>query len=341
MVSGISKGQPLLTIAIPTWNRARTLETALLRILPQVKSWSDIVQLVVSDNASTDCTREVINNFVLEYPEIKINYFLQETNLGFYGNFCKVKELSNGKYIWILSDDDFVDEKLIDRIINLLLKHNDLGLMFLHDWTFKNKRAVREETKTIKEILYTHNYRLTLISSVIFINSKENDQYIATRLNKSNFIGFAFLVSEVKNQHKGIVLYGNSLSIGEELTKGFNWFQAFVIDINFVLAYMLEIGYSATIVNKIKHNIFVHVVLNGYRTLKAHSKLNDGLDTWDITKVNKLIFNYYGNDVYSILNFLPNYFLPSFVLRFCFFLKQNLRKYVWIKIKLIVGKYYK
>jgi hypothetical protein len=210
--------------------------------------------------------------------------------------------------------------------------------VFLHDWIFKNKRKVRVETKTIEEILYAHNYRLTLISSVIFVNSKTNDQYISTRFNGSNFIGFAFLVSELKNQCKGVVLYGNSLNSGMDLTRGFNWFQAFIIDINAILSFMLEIGYGRNTVNKIKHNIFQNVVLIRYRSLKAYSKLDDGLDTWNIVKVNRLIVDYYKNDFYSLMIFLPSYLIPGFVFRFCFFVKQQLKNIIWSKIKLLLAK---
>lgn len=330
--------QKLLSIAIPTWNRASTLEQALLRILPQVKFWQDTIQLVISDNASTDNSRAVVQDFIGKYPEVEIDYFVQETNTGFFGNFCKVKELSTAKYIWMLSDDDYIDEHLIGRIIKTVSAQNDIGLVFLHDWTFKNKREMRLETTTIDEILIAHNYRLTLISAVIFVNSKQEDHYIKTRFKDSNFVGFAFLISELKNQSKGVVLYGNSLNIGMDVTRGFNWFQAFIIDINAILLYMMEVSYNKKIVSEIKHNIFKRVVLVQYCSLKAYSNLGAGLDTWNIKKVNELIFNYYKNDFSAMLSFVPNYLIPGFFFQFYFFIKQQLRAIIWNKIKMLSAK---
>ena len=52
--------KPLLSICIPTYNRAELLRSALLSLVPQVKESGGEVELVVSDNCSTDDTRRVV-----------------------------------------------------------------------------------------------------------------------------------------------------------------------------------------------------------------------------------------------------------------------------------------
>ena len=59
--------RPLLSITIPTWNRAPILEIALSQLLPQLIEFKDSIELIISDNCSTDNTSEVINKFKLKF----------------------------------------------------------------------------------------------------------------------------------------------------------------------------------------------------------------------------------------------------------------------------------
>ena len=56
----MSNNTPLLTIAIPTYNRAGDLGTALGHIAGQLGPLADRVEVLVSDNCSTDATAEVV-----------------------------------------------------------------------------------------------------------------------------------------------------------------------------------------------------------------------------------------------------------------------------------------
>lgn len=72
--------QPLLTIAIPTYNRAEKLEVLLEQLTADTAYDPTRVEIVVSDNASTDHTAQVVARFA------DIRYHRNETNIG-YGNF--------------------------------------------------------------------------------------------------------------------------------------------------------------------------------------------------------------------------------------------------------------
>lgn len=53
--------QPLLSICIPTYNRASYLEGAILNIITD-NAFGDEVEIIISDNASTDNTEEIAKN---------------------------------------------------------------------------------------------------------------------------------------------------------------------------------------------------------------------------------------------------------------------------------------
>ncbi|MEK6779826.1 MAG: glycosyltransferase, partial [Candidatus Deferrimicrobiota bacterium] len=71
---------PLLTIAVPTYNRARTLDLCLSRIAVQIKGREDQVELIVANNCSTDGTDAVVEKHLA--CGVPIRYLRHERNIG-------------------------------------------------------------------------------------------------------------------------------------------------------------------------------------------------------------------------------------------------------------------
>lgn len=126
--------RPLLTIAIPTYNGAKTIRNMLDLLIPQL---TNDIELVVSDNASTDDTKAIIKNYI--DLGIKIRYIYNEFNIGPDANFLKCMLSGNGKYVWLLSDDDVPVENSLQSIINFLKVHNDVDLVYLTTRDFRGK----------------------------------------------------------------------------------------------------------------------------------------------------------------------------------------------------------
>lgn len=97
--------KPLLTIAIPTYNRAACLKDLLSVLADQMKDESR-VELIVSDNASPDETPSVIQDFVAR--GLRVRYMRNPQNIGPDANFLQCFEQAMGKYVWIFSDDDLI-----------------------------------------------------------------------------------------------------------------------------------------------------------------------------------------------------------------------------------------
>jgi len=88
---------PLVSVIIPTYNRADLVCNAIKSVLNQ--TFKD-VEIIIVDDGSTDDTREKIKKF-----KDKIHYFYQE-NKGASAAQNKGIELSKGKWISILASDD-------------------------------------------------------------------------------------------------------------------------------------------------------------------------------------------------------------------------------------------
>ena len=66
----MENSKPLLSICIPTYNRAEYLDKSLASIVSQEKFISEDVELVISDNASTDNTEEVVKKYQEQHKNI-------------------------------------------------------------------------------------------------------------------------------------------------------------------------------------------------------------------------------------------------------------------------------
>ncbi|MED4601270.1 glycosyltransferase family A protein [Paenibacillus validus] len=124
--------KPLLTIIIPTYNRASLLEKALKSLLPQIKDLED-VELVVSDNASTDQTEEVVRQ-ALQTGSFKYNR--NNENMGAVGNiFTAIEEIATGEYCWVIGDDDMVRQGKVNKIVEIIKENKLIDYFFINYFT--------------------------------------------------------------------------------------------------------------------------------------------------------------------------------------------------------------
>jgi glycosyltransferase involved in cell wall biosynthesis len=121
----------LLSICIPTYNGADRLKISLLAILKQVENYQDKIEVIVSDNASTDNTQVFLSEFKKKYPFLKI--FRNKKNLGFNLNIFKLSDnYANGKYFWLIGDDDVIDFDAVDLIKSILENNKSISFLGLN-----------------------------------------------------------------------------------------------------------------------------------------------------------------------------------------------------------------
>lgn len=108
-------GPPLVSIGIPTYNRAEGLERALRSALAQDYG---AVEIVVSDDASTDATESLM--LPLAGQERRLRYVRQQRNLGHARNFQALLDAARGEYFMWLSDDDWIDPTYVSACMAVL-----------------------------------------------------------------------------------------------------------------------------------------------------------------------------------------------------------------------------
>lgn len=115
----------LLTIAIPTYNRASYLGSQLERLCAQN---NERVAVLVSDNGSTDNTTEVVQTYRGRMSNLF--YIRNHDNIGFDRNLLKLYEACSSEYIWFLSDDDVVHADAVARVLVFLSEYKPTVVTF-------------------------------------------------------------------------------------------------------------------------------------------------------------------------------------------------------------------
>lgn len=133
--------KPLVSIFMPTYNAERYVEEALDSALNQ--DYSNI-EVVISDDASTDATPQILKRYQEKYPE-KIKLFLQEKNLGVTKNCNFILKKCVGDYICFFAGDDVLQSNCISEKYALSLEH-DSAIIFHRQILIDESGAVLGES---------------------------------------------------------------------------------------------------------------------------------------------------------------------------------------------------
>lgn len=128
--------QYLLSICIPSYNRADYLKRNLKFISKIIQKSS--VEIVISDDASTDGSGDVINNFVRDNADIRVVFNVNKKNIGFDKNILRMVSLASGRFCWLLGDDDRPSKSSIKKIINIINRYPNLSLIHLNYSRYDN-----------------------------------------------------------------------------------------------------------------------------------------------------------------------------------------------------------
>lgn len=126
---------PLLTIAIPTWNRASFLALNLERLSQEGLNTWDLVEVLISDNASTDGTQRVVSEAVA--VGMPVRYIRNAENIGSDANIAQCFNLALGKYVLILGDDDLFVDGALQLLLEQLAK-GAYGVVCLRPYGFES-----------------------------------------------------------------------------------------------------------------------------------------------------------------------------------------------------------
>lgn len=155
----------LVSVVIPTYNRANTIERAVKSVLNQsYKNW----ELIIVDDGSTDNTIEVLAPYLVH----KSIFLIQQENNGVCAARNEGIRYSKGKYITFLdSDDEFLQNKIKVQLKEILKYTCDLSLCNFYE--YRNKRKIKKRFN-FKESFYVSeddiaSYKIPMSASYTFL----------------------------------------------------------------------------------------------------------------------------------------------------------------------------
>jgi len=164
---------------MPVFNGVRFLEDRLNSILNQ--TFSDF-ELIISDNASTDRTQAICEEFC--HKDKRIRYIRQEKNLGFTRNMKVVLDEAKNNYFVLAAVDDQWKPDFLEKCVDVLLsKKNVVGCNGL-----VSAYIIPEEAKSEKVDFYFQSFlrkvRFSSKSSKVISLSGSYEKKVCDFLNK-------------------------------------------------------------------------------------------------------------------------------------------------------------
>lgn len=150
-MSGMEDEQPLLSICIPTYNRAEYLKEAIYNIVND-DAFCDKLEIVISDNASTDNTKEVGEEFANKYSNI--HYYRNIENIKDQ-NFILALQRAKGKYVRLFNDTLRLKNGILGQFLHIIsVSSEDEPLFFYQNISFLNRnqrKILRDSSDFITE----------------------------------------------------------------------------------------------------------------------------------------------------------------------------------------------
>ena len=115
--------QPTLSVVMTNYNHAHYIVEAMDAILTQ--SYTPL-EFIIIDDASTDNSFEILEGYAKKYPLIRL--LRNEHNMGAFHNVTRLKELSQGDYLYGAAADDKILPGFFEKSMNLLAQFPQAGL---------------------------------------------------------------------------------------------------------------------------------------------------------------------------------------------------------------------
>ncbi len=140
-----AQSTPKVSIGLPVYNGETFLRETLDSILAQ--TFEDF-ELVISDNASTDSTPAICEEYAAR--DSRIRYVQQPENLGASRNYNIAFELSRGEYFKWAASDDLIAPEFLERAVGILDRNPNVVLCY------SLAQSINGDGEVIREHAATH-----------------------------------------------------------------------------------------------------------------------------------------------------------------------------------------
>ncbi len=257
---GIKLDKPLLTIAIPTYNRASCLDLCLSRIVKQTRDFGSIVEILVSNNDSTDNTDEVVSKYITSGSLI---YYLKNAeNIGSDRNLLQCFLKANGKYVLVMGDDDILLDGALEKVMGIL-REAEYGVVFMNSYGFTNDYIAEMPRVHLRgRTIYSHvdefirksSYLMAFIS-VNIVNKECVDEAILEQLLNTHLVHLGWIFSALFNSGKNVFVNEYCIAARMYNSGGYKLCDVFAVKFNKVFDFFVSRGVNKKTFDSINHKL--------------------------------------------------------------------------------------
>lgn len=253
---------PLVSICIPTYNRSSYLEKALLAYVKMQEFIDGKVEIVISDNASSDDTKECVKFFTNKYSNI--TYYRNEKNIKD-ENFPLVMSLGNGVLHKLVHDNFIVSKCGMSTICAAAKIYRDKKpVLFFDNGKSENINALDKAFYEVEPFLLGLGYWITWSGGVALWHDDCVNLAAQRKWCDLHLWQVGMLCKLMKEKHYGVVIHKNWGGICEVQNKDVSYGIVKVFHDNYL--YILNNFYSEGILSKRCINSLEKDMLYGYFT---------------------------------------------------------------------------
>jgi len=194
------KSEPLVSIIIPTHNRAKIIPETLDTILEQTyKNW----ECIIVDDSSTDNTLEVLQHYEKKDPRFNTHKRPENYKSGANGARNYGFDISNGKFIQWFDSDDLMHENMLSDKIELFSRKPNYDCIISQLYFFEERDVLKGPTefnmkyKLLYENIITWNIQVwtqsTMFKKQFLIDTKERFDESLKRLHDYDYYSRIFI----------------------------------------------------------------------------------------------------------------------------------------------------
>lgn len=219
--------EKILSICIPTYNRGTLLKKTLENYI-NCTSFNEI-EIVISDNCSTDDTEAIVKSYTDKFPNIK--YQRLKENIGADRNITSALLMGSGKYLKLQNDNFYIKNDKLTKILNIIKNNMSTNAQLLF---YQNSQFHSNETivcKNINELVSVASFLITWIGNfgiwrAEFENLEDKNRCADLRFNQ---VDWTLRMMDKKTET--IIHFDNFYYANEVKHKGgYNLFHTFSVD---------------------------------------------------------------------------------------------------------------
>ena len=213
---------PFVSVIVPNYNHEQYLAKRLDTVFSQ--TFQDF-EVIILDDCSTDGSRELIAQY-RGHPKVS-HIILNETNAGTpFKQWMKGIPLALGKYLWIAESDDYAENDLLQKLVDLALQHDNVGIAFCNSNWVDNKGSSGPSLSLYKEAFVRKG--MDEIRTLLKFNTIQNASaaLIRTDLAKASIPGIERFRSCGDWYFYINILKSSNIAYTPEILNHFRWYHS-------------------------------------------------------------------------------------------------------------------